>query len=339
MLKKITKIHDIHSSLTDSILCMVQPKNEDKYNFGYITRNSHLGEVINGYPCFGTLDILEKKVMREYYSKEFAGFYGEVFKIASLKKPHYGNYLKELNFDKVLVNFSNSIYSLNDFGLLEVRDVLDNVEHCYQVTDQSGEVFYLNEYGRDEKNNWIASNYKESFFEDVFKEQEGYLYLTNEHGPLFVSKTVYNKFENPEDVLEHLNIINKEYDVFPVLNILFEDEIVDTVLLNTKQHNISKPVTEYQNFHETMNSDVFTKYNKNNDESKEIDDLDYDIENIVEIENEDNDEDFDWDDEIEVEGDSNDENFGWDDEIEIEDDSNDEDFDWDDEIEIEEEDK
>lgn len=330
MLEKITKIKDIQEKLNDSILCLIQPKNEECYNFGYITRNSKFTESFFGCSMCRTLDILEKKILEEDSSKKFSGFYGEVFKIASLKRPDYGLYLQELNFEKTVINFSHSLYSLvNDFCLVEVKEVIESDEYCYQLVDDTGEIFYVNEFGRDRENNWIVSNYKESFFEEVFQEQEGYLYLTNQHGPLFVSKDVYNKFEHSDDILNFLNITDNHYEFFPVLNIIFDDEIVDTILLDTKKKENTKQEPDYSNFHESLNPNIFEKYK---DDSNDV----YETAEIIDENN--------WEDLVEIadneiKDESNDDDFDWDDEVEIEDETIDDDFNWDDEIEIDEEDK
>lgn len=321
MYKKITNIEEVEHFLSKGIICLSQPVADEKYTFGYLTGSQYFAGVTSS-----PIDILKNEEIN-VPSKMLAGFYGEVFSIASLTAPNYSEYLKNIEFEDLSIDFNAAIYLIDGFDFVEL-----NTEHEGTVSHPfvfivDGEIVCVNEKGRDENNEWIVSNYKQEFFENLFEENEGYVILSESNGPIYISKEKYNLINELGAIdLSVLGIdVESPFDIIPVIQISLEGDIFDTIMLNTKEREPVHPTDESRFGYtdedgdeydsEGLSDEVFfneeSEFNWNNDDEE--------IDVVISEMNDNVADEGDWDQELSIELENDDELGDWDDEIDLED--------------------
>lgn len=322
MYKKITKIQDVNDFLKKGLVCLVQPKGEECYNFGYLTFNSNF---INTCSPF---DILKEKEIN-VSTKMLSGFYGEIFSIATMRAPNYSEYLKSIEFEDLTINFADPLYLIDGFKHVRLINVADTGEFPFDVLDDE-EIISINEKGQDENGNWIVSNFKEDFVVSLFEEREGYIILSETAGPIYISKEKHQLINKLGAVdYSFLGVdMESDFKVFPVLQIIFDNEIVDTIILNTQEKPTS---TATPIFEDSFSENDIEGLNDIEDDGDVF--LDAALKNIRSI-----DENYEDMDIVFVDEDEDDNEEDWDTELSLDVDEQDDDDDWDDDIELEKED-
>ena len=334
-MQKLKYIKEVEKSLSDGIVCLTQPNGEERYNFCFLSFNQHFTSSTT------PLNILENKGM-ELDTKILAGFYGEAFSIASFTKPNYSDYLKEVTFEDVIVDFSGELIAIDGFepiSLVEVKE-LDEYPFVLRIENddhfgESAELISVNKNGRDKNDLWVVSNHSKEILTNLFTEFESYILLSETAGPIYLSKEKYNLIKECGGM--DFSILGVEegsnYVVMPSLTIMLGDAVIEHIILDTREKtpdyhysNSNEPV--YDDFDDGFDSgfdDDFDELSKqdlssthSNIETAEV------VEELSDTVGE-----ADWVREMEMEAD-------WDDEISLNEDESD---DWDEEIELNEEDK
>ncbi len=242
MQRKITLISELNDVLNNGIVCLVHENHVKKdnpfYEFGYLTgsinyiRQETKEPELNVESERTVYDLMSNKLLE---TPAYQGFYGEIFHIANLGAPKYFDYFAKLLSDEYLVDFEQPLFHSDgrEVFLESVSEENENLVFSVRIRDGFAGVVQVDRKGLDKNNNVVVSNFKLDEIKKLFQDDEGYLIIGEESGPIFLSKEAYNRFLNSKLSAESIGLNGGErYKMHPVLNVLYQDEIVDTLLLN-----------------------------------------------------------------------------------------------------------
>lgn len=240
MSRKITQIEDLKKLLPNCLICLRQEIRQgflDLDQYTYVTKNkdfsANYNVEISGDSLF---DYIQNDKID---SPVFQGFYGEVFKIATIGSPKYHTYIRIFEEENIPVNYDLPIFLITSEGFKNVSFQKEE-NGSYIVFTDYGDSLSLNEYGRNEKGEWLITNFNENNVQELFSEREGYLLLGQNNEPKLISNNVCSYLSDNkvrEKVLKELGFFKNEYiKVLPVLNIYCHEAFLDTILLNSNSN-------------------------------------------------------------------------------------------------------
>lgn len=251
MFKKILKISDLNKILKSGLVCAYEEEKNKEGNFEisfhYLTSNSQFinkhftnSEKDDSFDFNGNclFNLLEDKIIKE---KAFQAFSGEIVHIGSLRSIQYKKYLNDFNRDNFSLDFSKELYCIDNFEQVYIESIneeLDN-EFVFEVLFKNfdSSPMFINKKGENQFGELVVSNFSKKDFENLFQEDEGYLFLGNKSGPKYISKKILNKLSDLNDV-SSLGIYEDEsYSLLPVIKISYDDTVVDMIVLNNDIRN------------------------------------------------------------------------------------------------------
>ncbi|MBM24167.1 MAG: hypothetical protein CL760_00265 [Chloroflexi bacterium] len=250
MSRKITQIEDLKKLLPNCLICLRQEIRQgflDLDQYTYVTKNKDFAASYNAEISGDNLfDFIQNDKIT---FPVFQGFYGEVFKIATIGSPKYHTYIRIFEEENIPVNYELPIFLITSEGFKNVSFQKEE-NGSYIVFTDYGDSLSLNEYGRNEKGEWLITNFNENNVQELFSEREGYLLLGQNNEPKLISNNVYSYLSDNkvrEKILKELGFFKNEYiKVLPVLNIYCHEAFLDTILLNSNS-NITFGVKKERN--------------------------------------------------------------------------------------------
>lgn len=246
MLGKTILVKEVKKALDNGIVCFhsFDEKGENNYSFltsnlNFIYKNSKLlrsdissssefedefdepfteddfNEFNSEYEI-NNYDILANRNIEKIF---LPAFFGETSVIASCKEPKYANYLKAFNLDDYTVNYDFPVYKLCDFSLVEEGDFI-RYDNKGRLKNE-----YLSEY--DDESEFIVSNLNKN----NFLENDGYLYLGERTGSLFISSEKFNQLSD-ENSSNYGIVKGEKHRVFKAFSIFLLDNLVDIIVLD-----------------------------------------------------------------------------------------------------------
>jgi hypothetical protein len=279
MSRKITQIKDLKKLLPNCLICLRQELRQgflDLDQYTYVTTNKDFSASYNVEISGDNLfDYIQNDKIT---SPVFQGFYGEVFKIATIGSPKYHTYIRIFEEDNIPVNYNLPIFLITSEGFKSVSFQKEE-NGSYVVFTDYGDSLSLDEYGRNENGEWLITNFNENNVQDLFSEREGYLLLGQNNEPKLISNNVYSYLSDNkvrEKVLKELGFFKNEYiKVLPVLNIYCHEAFLDTILLNSNS-NITFGVKKERNNlegYELYKEDVVEKTSESPHEIEIVNDI------------------------------------------------------------------
>lgn len=219
-----------------------------------------------------------------------ADFYGEIYKVASFGSPDYASYLQLFDFSNFKLDFNKTLYLFPNLEEVVLKDVtfdeekdeysvsyfLNDEKDKYIVVDVDSQGFSLfNE-------NLIFTNFSKNDLRNIFKEQEGYIYIGEKSGVSFVSNELVDNLNNGNISLDDVdfNVVKGEkYRILNVLIIYFKDQLIDLLVLNENEmDNQDNNVYEFNHRDYFENTDFWEEdiEIELDDSNVEINDLDND---------------------------------------------------------------